>query len=318
MYDYNLQRYKFKVQIQTFKIQTRSPWQAFTRDESSDSEEPTWRQQLPIHSPHSESDLEARVDDKDSRSRSGSAERDPGIRLTERPQEEDDEWDGRLRLRLIQNPAHHPALIPRQGLAAAATSHSHAHETAADAAGKGQGKDENFFSKTVSSYKMPSRPGTGKGTRGSWTREGWQLPPEVSGESGPGTRGGLGGEQLQASLDEDVWEALDETARRALALLGRSRPWPSYNRVVIPWPDLMWKTFHGKEHADNYFAWRDRAKAENMELVVRGRVGKKITLSLLGSSKEQMADLLRRVINSCSTVSDEVAHSMNKVCLFCI
>jgi hypothetical protein len=41
-------------------------------------------------------------------------------------------------------------------------------------------------------------------------------------------------------------------------------------------------------------------------------------LSLLGSSKEQMADFLRRVINSCSTVSDEVAHSMNKVCLFCI
>jgi hypothetical protein len=80
----------------------------------------------------------------------------------------------------------------------------------------------------------------------------------------------------------------------------------------------MWKTFHGKEHADNYFAWKDRAKAENMELVVRGRVGKKITLSLLGSSKEQMADFLRRVINSCSTVSDEVAHSMNKVCLFCI
>ena len=252
-----------------------------------------------------------------------------GLRLTERaqePQEEDEAEQGGFRL--TPNPAHLPTLIPRrdrgQNRDVQRQSQSHAEE-ADEVPGKGGGKDgEEFFSQWVSSRQTPSRPGTGVfSSRGSWTRaaaaagsgsnenESWQLPPNISGESGPGTKGGLGGEQLRASLSQATWDALTEDGRRALSLLGRSTPWPSYSRICIRWPGNMWETFQDKDSGEGYVNWQRRSKEEEMELVVRGRA-KGTTLTLLGSDKQHMADFLRRVLESCSKKSPEVAHMMNK------
>ena len=169
--------------------------------------------------------------------------------------------------------------------------------------------------------KAPSRPGAGQfSSRANWTRaaagsgsdDSWQLPLNISGDSGPGTKGGLGGEQLLASLSSTMWTELDEDRQRALSLLGRSDPWPCYNRICIRWPGDVWKTFPDKDSGEGYFTWQARAKEEEMEMVVRGRQQKRCTLTLLGTDRLAMANFLRRVLQSCSTVSEDVAHQMNK------
>ena len=303
-----------------------SSWQAHKKEESSSDEERTWRMSA------------SRARAVDETSRSGSAERDEkeeeeeeeyaGLTLTERVDEREEEVDegdagqGQMRFRLRPRVDLIPSRDRGRGRGKAGSGSAEL-EDFEETAGKGAGKDgEDVFTKFVREQRLPSRPGTGKGTRGSWTRgsgdstgddSGWQLPPNISGESGPGTKGGLGGEQLRASLSQELWSELDDEQKRGLALLGRSSPWPCYNRIAIRWPDVMWKTFPAKDSGEDYFEWMRRAREEDMELILRARPGKPAVLTLLGSNKPLMADFLKKVLRSCSTVSEEVAHQMNKV-----
>ena len=203
-----------------------------------------------------------------------------------------------------------------RGSKASSRSHSPSPGSAGRTGVEAEG-EKPFFSDRVQNAPHPRRPGTGKGRKGQWRRENeaapTPLPESVSGASGKGTRGGLGGKVMEASLNEQVWKSLSSTAQRSLALLGRTTPWPCFQRVLIPWPGNFWETFPVLGSENDYWHMRQRAAEQDMELIIRGRRNQRPTLTLLGADRAAMGAFMRDLINACSSKDAEGYHQMQKV-----
>lgn len=111
-------------------------------------------------------------------------------------------------------------------------------------------------------------------------------------------------------MNREMWESLDEKSQRSVALLGRTADHLARQRACIPWLGNFWETFGERGQLDSYWALRDYAANQGMELIVRARKRKGATLTILGEDRAQMGALLQDVIDAC----ERHCRGMDRVC----
>ena len=167
--------------------------------------------------------------------------------------------------------------------------------------------------------KLPTQPGKGRSYQPrQWVEAGQEkqrpsraIKPK---ESGKGTKGGLGGWALKAAEDPDWWQSLSVAMQANLQHLGRLES-KFEIRMRVPWPDVYWKTFPKQDEPFALWDAKRRAEEEAMELIVKERRNKKVTLTLLGNSRHEMGLFLEQILTHCETATGAEAFQAVRVYL---
>ena len=86
-------------------------------------------------------------------------------------------------------------------------------------------------------------------------------------------------------------------------------------RMRVPWPDVYWKTFPKQDEPFALWDAKRRAEEEAMELIVKERRNKKVTLTLLGNSRHEMGLFLEQILTHCETATGAEAFQAVRVYL---